>query len=58
MFELISKAKVIWSMLTGRELSVVRPATGIAYTVKYIPKHKEFEVREKGNIVLRVKISE
>lgn len=56
MFELLNKAKVVWSMLSGKPLEVVRQENGKVYTIKYIPSHKEFVVRENDQIVLRAKL--
>lgn len=56
MFEIINKARVIWSMLSGKSIRVVRPATQKVYEVQYVTRTQEFEIRENDTIVLRVKL--
>lgn len=44
MFELINKARVIWSMLTGKEIEVQDVESGHFYKVKYRVRARLFEI--------------
>lgn len=57
MFEIINKARVIWSMLSGNPIRFKSKQSGTVYSVKYIPKFKEFEIKnDVGAIVDEVEI--
>lgn len=57
MFEIINKARVVYSMLTGKPARVKSKQSGKIFTIKYITKLKHFEVvDEQARLIDKVEI--